>query len=105
MENPQTGLMKAQPFMQNLPFKDIDYCKYGMPYRKRTRIWNNITSWTPRALCCRDCDSMDEHHKNMQKEHKDSIVFYMSFIGSPKHWFKKFYMPCSEKQAKHASAR
>ena len=28
--------------MYNLPYKDIDYCNYGMDYRKRTRLWNNI---------------------------------------------------------------
>ena len=67
MENPQTGKMKEQPFMQHLPFNDLDYCKYGMPYRKRTRIWNNITNWTPRPLCCRDCPSMDENHKKHAK--------------------------------------
>ena len=31
LENPQTGKMKEQPFMRDLPYKDIDYCKYGMP--------------------------------------------------------------------------
>ena len=36
IENPQTGLLKIQPFMYGIPYKDIDYCKYGMPYRKRT---------------------------------------------------------------------
>ena len=40
IENPQTGYLKDQIMMWGLPFKDIDYCKYGMPYRKRTRIWN-----------------------------------------------------------------
>ena len=73
MENPQTGLLKEQPFMQNLPFKDIDYCKYGMPYRKRPRIWNNIGNWTPRALCKNDCESMGEnrkkHSKRAQRQH------------------------------------
>ena len=51
IENPQTGLLKQQLFMLNLPFNDIDYCKYGMPYRKRTRIWNNLELWEPRPLC------------------------------------------------------
>ena len=27
IENPQTGLLKEQPFMADLPFLDIDYCK------------------------------------------------------------------------------
>jgi hypothetical protein len=49
--------------MYGLPFTDVDYCKYGMRYRKRTRIWNNITAWKPRPLCTRDCDSMDDNRK------------------------------------------
>ena len=60
LENPQTGKLKEQVMMQNLPFDDVDYCKYGMPYRKRTRLWNNIDEWTPRPLCNRDCPSMNE---------------------------------------------
>ena len=67
IENPQTGKMKEQEFMQNLPFNDLDYCKYGMPYIKRIRILNNIASWTPRPLCARDCDSMDESRKKHGK--------------------------------------
>lgn len=59
MENPQTGLLKQQHMVQGLPYNDVDYCKYGMPYRKRTRLWNNVTLWDPRLLCKRDCDSMD----------------------------------------------
>ena len=58
MENPQTGLLKSQPFIAELPYNDLDYCKYGMPYRKRTRLWNNIEAWTPRPLCKKDCDHM-----------------------------------------------
>ena len=45
--------------MLNRPFTDIDYCKYGMPYRKRTRLWNNIQDqWQARPLCKRDCGSI-----------------------------------------------
>ena len=68
IENPQTGLLKKQSFMADLPFDDIDYCKYGLTYRKRTRLWNNILSWTPRPLCRKDCDSMTED----RKRHKDT---------------------------------
>ena len=60
IENPQTGLLKQQTIMNNKPFVDVDYCKYGMPYRKRTRQWNNIDEWIPRPLCKRDCNSMNE---------------------------------------------
>ena len=31
IENPQTGLLKDQLCMWGIPFKDIDYCKYGLP--------------------------------------------------------------------------
>ena len=60
IENPQTGLLKDQLCMWGIPFKDVDYCKYGLPYRKRTRIWNNVFSWEPKPLCKKDCNSMNE---------------------------------------------
>ena len=50
LENPQTGLLKTRDVVQGVPFVDLDYCMYGAPYRKRTRIWTN-TSYTPRPLC------------------------------------------------------
>ena len=50
IENPQTGLLKTRQVVQGLDFKDVDYCSYGAPYRKRTRLWGNCT-WTPRPLC------------------------------------------------------
>jgi hypothetical protein len=42
LENPQTGLLKDQEMMWGLPYLDVDYCQYGMSYRKRTRIWTNV---------------------------------------------------------------
>ena len=64
IENPQTGLLKEQWFMYGMPYTDIDYCKYGMLYRKRTRLWNNVFNWIPRPLCKKDCNSMDgNRHK------------------------------------------
>ena len=64
IENPQTGLLKEQWFMYGIPYTDIDYCKYGMLYRKRTRLWNNVFNWIPRPLCKKDCNSMDgNRHK------------------------------------------
>ena len=59
IENPQTGLLKDQWFMYGLPYVDIDYCKYGMPYRKRTRLWNNVFQWKPKSLCNKDCGNMN----------------------------------------------
>ena len=68
IENPQTGKLKEQEFMTELPFKDVDYCKYGMPYRKRTRLWNNVECWEPRPLCHKDCDSMSDN----RRRHKET---------------------------------
>jgi hypothetical protein len=38
IENPQSGFVKDQIEMWGIPLKDLDYFKYDMPYRKRTRI-------------------------------------------------------------------
>ena len=35
---------------------------YGMPYRKRTRLWNNCLTFIPK-LCRRDCLAMNETRK------------------------------------------
>ena len=54
LENPATGLLTKRSFMQDLPFKDVSYCKYwNRPYRKMTRMWNNLTEWEPYAPCCK----------------------------------------------------
>jgi hypothetical protein len=60
IENPQTGLLKEQWFMYGVPYIDVDYCKYGFPYRKRTRLWNNIFNFKPKPLCNKDCNSMNQ---------------------------------------------
>jgi len=62
LENPQTGFLKKQVFMVGLPYVDVDYCKYGMPYRKRTRLWTN-RNLQLLPLCQYDCDSLDETGK------------------------------------------
>ena len=63
IENPQTGLLKKQDFMSGLNYFDVDYCKYGAEYRKRTRIWSNLKSFTPRPLCKKDCGNIIGPHK------------------------------------------
>jgi len=56
IENPQTGKMKLYI---DKPYYDVDYCKYAdWGYRKRTRIWTNLTLFVPKT-CKRDCNSMD----------------------------------------------
>ena len=58
IENPQAGLLKHQDFMKDFDYFDLDYCKYGFPYRKRTRIWTNLKTWKPRPLCKKDCGNI-----------------------------------------------
>ena len=29
-----------------------------MPYRKRTRLWNNVFRWNPKPLCKKDCGNI-----------------------------------------------
>ena len=69
IENPQTGLLKSQSFMNGLRFNDIDYCKYEFNYRKRTRLWNNIDKWKPRPLCNKDCGKVvkNKHIETAQR--------------------------------------
>ena len=40
MENPRTGLLKTQPFMDKHQFVDADYCQFAnWGYQKPTRVW------------------------------------------------------------------
>ena len=42
-----------------------------MPYRKRTRLWNNIDSWQPQPLCKRDCLSMNpDRTRHLEEAHQ-----------------------------------
>ncbi len=80
IENPQTGLLKHQYFMNDLPYVDVDYCKYGMPYRKRTRLWNNVFQWILKPLCLKDCERMNgnRHKATAQRGQIDNTSFKQS---------------------------
>lgn len=52
IENPDTGKLKDQSFMQDLPYRRTSYCMYGFDYRKLTRIWTNNERFQPK-LCHR----------------------------------------------------
>ena len=59
IENPWTGRLKARGLLDHLKLHTVDYCTYGLPYRKRTAIWTN-TAWVPaRRLCKHDCASSE----------------------------------------------
>ena len=60
IENPATGLLKTQPPVEGLEWVDVDYCCFGYPYRKATRIWSNVDlSRLPR--CSTDCQYGGKH--------------------------------------------
>jgi hypothetical protein len=64
IERPQAGLSYDQKLMNGIPYNDVDYCKYGMPYKKRTRMWNNIDLWRPKSLCTKNCAPIYEATTN-----------------------------------------
>ena len=56
-ENPYSGSLRKREVVAGIPFRTVDYCKYGMPYRKRTCIWTD-TQWVPeKDLCQYDCQA------------------------------------------------
>jgi hypothetical protein len=65
IENPDTGKLKDQEFMNDIPYVVYDYCRFGYSYRKRTRFWTNMPR-TP--LLCEGagvCPAMiDRKHRN-----------------------------------------
>ena len=63
IENPQTGLLKTRDFIQGISYVDVSYCKYGLPYRKQTRLWNNLVGWQTKPICKRDCNFLSEDKK------------------------------------------
>lgn len=70
LENPQSGDMKK--YITDLPFTDVDYCKYGFPYKKRTRIWNNFGFIGEK--CKKDCGNiyLGKHVSNCGHTNKNS---------------------------------
>lgn len=41
IENPD-GKMKRMPAVAHLERRDVTYCKFGMPYKKRTNLWGGF---------------------------------------------------------------
>lgn len=50
IENPDTGTLRHQEFMRDLPYHRVSYCMYGFDYKKNTRIWTNNAAFQPK-LC------------------------------------------------------
>ena len=74
MENPHSGLLKEREVVARLPMRVVDYCKYGMPYRKRTSIWTN-SFWEPaRPLCKHDCPASNGSKHTARAQQAPSSV-------------------------------
>jgi len=76
LENPQTGSLKDRPFMieKSLPYFDIDYCRFGFDYKKRTRFWSNIDF--PKTICLGKgkCPQMEgRRHKTQIRNSKTKL--------------------------------
>ena len=56
LENPYSGLLPKQDFMQEFDFTIASYCHYGFPYRKNTIFYNNFNLQLKR--CHNDCNSV-----------------------------------------------
>ena len=70
VENPDSSQLWSRAVAWDLyPRVRLDYCAYGTPYRKRTKVATNVL-WTPRALCnprtCPACEN-GRHIKSAQK--------------------------------------
>jgi len=65
IENPQTGSLKDKEFMLGIPYIDMDYCRFGFPYRKRTRFWTCVEGTHKLCLGQGGCPGMDgSRHRN-----------------------------------------
>lgn len=72
IENPESGCLKDQSFMKNLPYYTVSYCKYGFCYRKNTRIWTNLKGFSPK-VCHKDCGKIiNNKHQQVIGQRNDS---------------------------------
>jgi len=76
MENPQSGALKTRDVVKGLSWVDGDYCKYGYPYRKRTRFWTN--SCPELLLCKHDCPFSEGNRHIVSLGHRstETIAVY-----------------------------
>ena len=61
--------------MKDLKFVDVDYCRYGLSVRKRTRIWMGSDTNLELKMCKQNC----EHVIQGSKKRKIHAVSWNSF--------------------------
>tara|TARA_R110001592_G_scaffold27919_1_gene103375 strand:+ start:9952 stop:10602 length:651 start_codon:yes stop_codon:yes gene_type:complete len=73
IENPSSGKMKQ--YITNLiPFYDVDYCMYGLTYKKPTRFWTNIEGLEFNKCNHKGYHSGGQHSKDKNPAWKKGIL-------------------------------
>ena len=71
IENPDSSLCWKRKVSEPFPYRvRLDFCQYGKPYRKRTKLATNALEYKPRALCNkRECHACvgGKHVKSAQQ--------------------------------------
>lgn len=65
IENPWNSAMKDIPQLKELNSYRFDYCRFGFPYQKPTRIWTNRTELE--SVIC-NCENKHPFRLGMNKE-------------------------------------
>ena len=71
IENPDSSYLWKRAVSQPFPYRvRLDFCQYGKPYRKRTKLATNAYDYVPRSLCdpktCASCVD-GKHIKSAQR--------------------------------------
>jgi hypothetical protein len=97
IENPRTGRMKD--FLKDVPFYDVDYCRYGFSYRKATRIWTDLENFEPR-VCNKKCGAFENGRhlmlasggtKSVKSKDKAAATRVIHDTGYRKHLCASYY--------------
>jgi hypothetical protein len=81
MENPFTGYLRKRDVVAGIHYARVDYCRFGMPYRKSTAIWTNTALPDLRCEGPGWCPAMiGKRHRTTAQDHKcrghDDDVWY-----------------------------
>jgi hypothetical protein len=75
IENPR-GMLRKQPFMNQLPRHTVSYCTYGDSRQKPTDLWGKFPQyWTPRRMCSPNASC----HESAPRGTSDSGTLALSY--------------------------
>jgi hypothetical protein len=79
LENPATGLLRHRDYMRDVPVVcELDYCKYGTPYKKPTLLWGKMPETFVGKRCKYDCGATlgKKHISTAQRAEFPRSVLY-----------------------------